>query len=162
MKRFLSLLMVLVLMSSILVVPTYAAEAEGSTITVSGNNYRNKYVVISDGTASGLYYITNTGLVENTDGTDALFAPGSYTVYYGMFSGWGSSFARGTATIQESSTNVSVRLSSAQVGSSTAYATRYLYATSLYHNTTSFNHVDLRVAATYEISIGHQTYTAAV
>ena len=63
MKRFLSLLMVLVLMSSILVVPTYAAEAEGSTITVSGNNYRNKYVVISDGTASGLYYITNTGLV---------------------------------------------------------------------------------------------------
>ena len=162
MKRFLSLLMVLVLMSSILVVPTYAAEAEGSTITVSGNNYRNKYVVISDGTASGLYYITNTGLVENTDGTDALFAPGSYTVYYGMFSGWGSSFARGTATIQGSSTNVSVRLSSAQVGSSTAYATRYLYATSLYHNTTSFNHVDLRVAATYEISIGHQTYTAAV
>lgn len=162
MKRFLSLLMVLALMFSILAVPAYAAETEGSTITVSGNTYRNKYVLITDGTTKGLYYINNQGRVQNTDGTDAHFAAGSYTVYYGTFSGWGSSFARGTAAVSSDSTNVSVSLRSAQVNSNTDFATRLLYATSLYHNTTSFNHVDLRVAATYEINIGNQSYTAAV
>ena len=139
-----------------------AAYAEGSTITVSGSSYRSKYVVISDGTTDGLYYVNSRGVVENTDGTQATFASGTYTIYYGSFSGWNSSFASGTATVSNTSTNVSVSLRSASIGSNTAYATRMRYATALYYNTTSFNHVDLRVAATYDINIGSQVYTATV
>ena len=162
MKKLLSILMVLALVFTMLPVYSVAAETEGSTITVSGNNYRNKYVVVSGNGNDGLYYVNNRGVIETTGGETAYFAPGSYTVYYGVFSGWGSSFAQGSVTVRESSTNVSVSLRSAQVGTNTKYETRELYATSLYHNTTSFNHVDLRVAATYEINIGNQTYTAAV
>ena len=109
-----------------------------------------------------LYYINGSGVIVNTDGTEVTFEPGSYTVYYGIFSGWGSSFARGTFTVQDGSASASVTLRGTSVGTNTAYATRELYATSLYYNTTSFNHVDLRVAATYEINIGNQTYTASV
>ena len=139
-----------------------ALYADGCTITVSGNSYRNKYVVISDGTTDELYYINSQGVIQNIDGTEAAFAPGSYTIYYGIFSGWGSSFASATATVRENASNLSVSLRGASIGSNTAYATRVQYATSLYYNTTSFNHVDLRVAATYEIRVGNQTYTAAV
>ena len=135
-----------------------ALYAEGSTITVSGRNYRSQYVMVND----KLYYINSSGVIENTDGTEAIFEPGSYTVYYGIFSGWMASFASGTVTIRENDTNASVTLRNSSVGTNTTYATRVLYATSLYYNTTSFNHVDLRVAATYEINIGNQSYTAAV
>jgi hypothetical protein len=156
--------MVLAMVLSMVPTQVFATEndaaaplAAGSTITISGRNYRNQYVMVDD----TLYYVNNSGVIVNTDGTEATFEPGSYTIYYGIFSGWGSSFASGTVTVREGS-NASISLRSASVGSNTAYATRVLYATALYHNTTSFNHVDLRVAATYEINIGNQTYTAAV
>ena len=135
-----------------------ALYAAGTTITISGRNYRSQYVVVND----KLYYVNSSGVIENTDGTEATFEPGSYTIYYGIFTGWSSSFASGTVTIRENSTSVSVSLRGTSVGTNTAYATRVLYATSLYYNTTSFNHVDLRVAATYQINIGNQTYTASV
>ena len=135
-----------------------ATYAEGTILSISGRNYRNVYVVVNE----TLYYVNSNGVIVNTDGTEAFFEPGSYAIYYGLFSSWGSSFAQGTAQVEEGTASVSVTLRSASVGTNTDFATRVLYATSLYYNTSSFNHVDLRVAATYEINIGNHTYTAAV
>lgn len=44
----------------------------------------------------------------------------------------------------------------------TAYATRVLYATSLFYNTQSYNHVDVRVEGSYVIHVGSQAYSARV
>lgn len=164
-KRILSLLLALVMVLSFIPMPVSAADTEGATLTLSGNNtyaYRNKYVVITDGSKDALYYINNSGTVQNTDGTAATFAPGTYTVYYGIFSGWSSSFAQASVTVRENDTQVGFSLRGANVNSNTSYAIRELYATSLYYNTSAFNHVDLRVAASYEIHVGNQVYTATV
>lgn len=133
-----------------------------TTIAVSGSSYRSKYVVISNGSTSALYYINSSGIVQNTDGTDAAFEPGTYTVYYGIGGSRDSSFAAGTVTVSEGAASASVSLSSARVSSSTAYATKVLYATSLFYNTASFDHVDVRVAGSYVIHVGSQTYEATV
>ncbi|MBQ8830994.1 MAG: Cna B-type domain-containing protein [Oscillospiraceae bacterium] len=132
------------------------------TVTVSGNSYRNSYVVISNGSTSGLYYINSSGTVQNTDGTAAAFEPGNYTIYYGAGGGRASSFASGSVTINSSASTASVRLSSARVSSSTAYATKVLYATSLFYNTSSFDHVDVRVEGSYVLNVGSQSYSATV
>lgn len=135
-----------------------ALYAETGTITISNSSYRNVYVVI-DGK---LYYVTGDGVIGNTDGTAAAFEPGTYNIYYGVFSGWNSSFASGTATLEAGDSNANVRLRSTNVGSGTAYATKLPYATSLFYNTASFNHVDIRVAGSYVLQIGGQAYSATV
>ena len=164
-RRIFSLLMAVILVVTLIPVNVFAADGSGATLTVSGNhysNYRNKYVVFSDGSSSKLYYINNNDTVQNADGTAAYFSPGSYTVYYGIYSGWSASFASGTVTIRENDTTANLSLRNANVGSNTAYATKVLYATSLFHNTSSFGHVDVRVAASYVIKVGNQEYSATI
>ena len=145
---------------------TGASTFDANQVTISGSTYYGKYVVISDGTDSDLYYVSSTGVVQTTDGETATFANGSYTVYYGIFSnssGRGngdSSFANGTFTVSDNSNSVTVRMSSTSVSNSNSNV--YLYATSLFYNTTAFSHVDVRVAGSYVINVGNQTYTATV
>lgn len=161
MKRLLSLLLVLVMVLTL--VPRQALAAEGAAVTVSGN-YSGKYVVIAGEAGSDLYYIGSGGTVQNADGSAAAFAPGTYTVYYGInaVSGRGaqSSFASGTFTVDTGDTAASVTLRSAWVRNSSADVR--LYATSLFHNTAVFDHVDIRVAGSYVIHVGSQAYEATV
>ena len=163
MKRLLSLALALVMVLALLPVQAFAADGD-ATVTVSGSSYRGKYVVISDGTDSGLYYINAAGTVENADGTAAAFGPGSYTVYYGINTtsgrGASSSFATGSFTVDEEDTSATVRLSTARVSNRSANV--YLYATSSFYNTVSFDHVDVRVEGSYVIHVGTQEYTARV
>lgn len=164
MKRLLSLILALVMVLALLPAQVFAAGAD-ATVTVSGSSYRGKYVVISDGSDSKLYYINSTGTVENTDGTAAAFGPGSYTVYYGITNaGSGrvasSSFATGRFTVAEEDSSATVRLSTARVSNRSADV--YLYATSSFYNTVSFDHVDVRVEGSYVIHVGTQEYTARV
>ncbi len=138
-----------------------ALYAGGTTITVSGRAYRSKYVVIN----GSLYYVASDGTVQNTDGTDASFEPGTYTVYYGNkgSSGGGgnnSSFATGSVTVSEGETTATVSMRSTNVSNSSANV--YQYATSLFYNASSFDHVDVRVAGSYVIHVGSQVYTATV
>lgn len=142
-----------------------ALYAEASTISVSRNSYYGKYVVISNGSTSSLYYINSSGIVQNTDGTAAAFEPGTYTIYYGIGgsgSGRGneSTFAGGSITIREGQASASVSLSTVRVSNSSANV--YYYATSLFYNTASFDHVDVRVAGSYVIHVGSQVYSATV
>lgn len=165
MKKLLSFVLALVMVLALLPVQAFAAEeTAAATLTVSGNSYRSKYVVISDGSDSDLYYIGSTGAVENTDGTAATFAPGRYTVYYGINNTSGraasSSFATGSFTVDEEDTSATVRLSSTRVSNTNANV--YLYATSSFYNTTSFDHVDVRVNGSYVIHVGTHEYTARV
>ena len=132
-----------------------------TTLTVSGSSYHNKYVVIN----GSLYYVSGDGTVQNTDGSEAAFEPGTYTVYYGnrgSGSGRGneSSFATGSVTVAEGSSTAAVTMNSISVSNS--HADVYLYATSLFYNTSSFDHVDIRVAGSYVIQVGGQSYTATV
>ena len=131
-----------------------------ATITVSSKSYRNVYVVVSGEGMTAVYYVNSDGTIENTNGTEATFEPGSYTVYYGTYSNRGS-FARGTVTVNQGS-NATVQMSTASVNSNTAYATRVLYATSIYYNRTSFDHVDIRVDGSYLLEIGGKPYSATV
>ena len=132
------------------------------SISISNSSYRNVYVVIND----SLYYVGSNGVVQNTNGTEAAFEPGTYTVYYGINNVGGgrggaqSSFASGTVTVSEGDTSVSVRLSTTRVSNSSANV--YKYATSLFYNTATFDHVDVRVAGSYVIHVGSQTYSATV
>lgn len=165
-RRILSLLIVIAMVVSIIPMQAFAADTTGATVTVSGSSYNGKYVVISNDTNNELYYINSSGTVQNTDGTAATFAPGTYTVYYGINivgSGRGgaeSSFANGTFTVGEGDSDVSVRLSTARVSNSNSKV--YLYATSLFYNTATFDHVDIRVEGSYVIHVGNQAYEATV
>ena len=130
-KRVLSLLLVLVMVLAILPVPEVAA-AEGATLTVSGNSYRNKYVVITDGTSKATYYITNNGTVQNMDGSAATFGAGSYTVYYGPLGMQKNrSFYKGSVTVDDSDSSASVSMSrTSWTGASSAE--QYYFAESIY------------------------------
>lgn len=175
-KRALSLLLALVMIISVLPYSAIALTLDdgtaeepyqvGSTVTISGSTYYGKYVVISDGTNSDLYYVNSSGVVETIAGATATFANGTYTVYYGIFSTGGrgngdSSFAGGSFTVTDSTTSVSVEnMKSKSVSNSSTDV--YLYATSLFYNTAAFSHVDVRVAGSYVIHMGSQEYTATV
>ena len=139
--------------------------AVNAAITVSSSSYRNKYVVISDGSSSGLYYINNNGVIQNADGTDVQFEPGSYTIYYG---GRGSgmmsqnSFASASVTVSGNQNSVTVsRMNSANINNS-SYEMKYLYATSAFYNASTFDHIDIRVQGSYEIPLGNQSYAATI
>ena len=160
-KRVLSFLLVLVMVLAILPMPAIAA-GEGASLTVSGRTYRNKYVVISDGNAAAVYYINNSNQVQTMDGSAAAFAPGSYTVYYGPLGMQKNrSFYKGTFTVSEGDDAVSATLSSSR-WSSASTAEQYYYAESVYYNTSSFDHVDVRVAGSYVIHVGGHEYSATV
>ena len=160
-KRVLSLLLVLVMVLAVLPVPEVAA-AEGATLTVSGNSYRNKYVVITDGTSKATYYITNNGTVQNMDGSAATFGAGNYTVYYGPLGMQKNrSFYKGSVTVDDSDSSASVSMSrTSWTGASSAE--QYYFAESIYYNTSSFDHVDIRVAGSYVIHVGSEEYSATV
>ena len=160
-KRVLSFLLVLVMVLAILPMPAIAA-GEGASLTVSGRTYRNKYVVISDGSAAAVYYINNSNQVQTLDGSAAAFAPGSYTVYYGPLGMQKNrSFYKGTFTVSEGDDAVSATLSSSRWSSASA-TEQYYYAESVYYNTSSFDHVDVRVAGSYVIHVGGHEYSATV
>lgn len=149
-----------------------ALYADGCTLTVtvasSGSNgpgggnrsVSNVYVIIND----ALYYIDSSGTVVNADGSDAVFEAGTYTVYYGPYGGGGGSnktVYTGTVTVNQGDTSVGVSLRAVSY-SQQSTADQYRYAESIYYNTTSFNHIHIRVAGSYVIQVNNQSYTAKV
>ncbi len=162
-RKLISLLLVLAVLLSALPVQTLAAEETGATITVS--RYNKLYAVI-DGTP---YYINSSGVLENMDGTTAVFAPGTYTLYYGPggMKEMDKICYSGTVTVSEGATNATVSLSSrrfsgfANSDGSLSDAQLYL-AESIYYNTSSFDHVHIRVEGSYVIHVSGKSYTARV
>lgn len=146
---------------------TSATYADGATVTVSGNSYRRKYVVIVDSEGNeDVYYINSSNTIVAMDGTTAVtFAPGSYTIYYGPTGGRADrNFYKGTFTVNENSSSASASMSAVKYGSVSTNPTadQLRWAKSVYYNTSSFSHVDVRVAGNYVINIDGHAYTATV
>lgn len=145
----------------------YAGEAV--SITVSGNTYRNKYVVIYNDTAKteGVYYINNSGTIVNMDGSAATFEAGTYTIYYGPTGGQANRnfYKAENVVIAENATgSKSVTLSSKPYGSVSTDPNddQTRWATSVYYNTSTFSHIDIRVAGSYVININGTPYSATI
>ncbi len=162
-KRLLSILLIVVLLLTVLPLSVLGADETGATITLS--RYNNLYVVIN-GTP---YYANRSGLLQNMDGSTALFAPGEYKVYYGpggLTWNMDKTVYSGTATVETGDTNVTVSLSSARFstfGSGGGIsAAQTAIATSIYYNTGSFDHIHIRVQGSYVIHVGTAAYTARV
>ncbi len=162
-RRVLSVLLIVVLLLTILPLSVLAADETGATITL--NRYSNLYVVINSTT----YYANRSGLLQNMDGTTAYFAPGEYTVYYGpggLSRNMDKTVYSGTVTVEEGDTEVTVSLSSARFSTfgsgSGISAAQTAIATSVYYNTSSFDHIHIRVEGSYVIHVGSAAYTATV
>ncbi len=160
-RKVFSILLALAMLLSML--PVNALAAEDATATITLRNYNSVYVVIDSTT----YYANRSGLLQNMDGTTATFAPGTYTIYYGpggLSRQMDKTCYYGTATVEDSNVTVSLssqRFSQFAEGSGLSQA-QYDLATSIYYNTSSFDHIHIRVEGSYVIHVGSATYTATV